>query len=451
MEALIEGALRLAAVAEPRAAGAAATLQAARHLWHDTIACAWAGYGAPEVHRLRELHADLAPGRFRPPGAGRGPEPGPGLGAAAGAFVNAVAACRDEACEGLALAHGRPGVPVVAALWALAAHRPLAWGRVLQATVFGYQVGGAMGEYLRILPGLHVDGVWPSLGTAAAVAHALALPPQRIIDAVETCACQLGASLYLPIAQGATARNTYLGHSAWLGLTAALCAAAGIGGPRGAAREFAQRVLKRPAAEGPRVHAQALIEQAYWKPFACVRHVQYGASAAQRLRPSLPAPAAPGVEATDAIERLRLRVYPEAITYCGNRGPASTIAAQFSLSHGVAAMLVRGDLGPAEFGPECLADPRVRRLEALVELVPEPDRFGPAGRGAVLEIEVGSQVLRDEVRAIEGDAGHPPTLAQRRTKFARYCGHVPAALALGERVLEAAPGTPASLVLEIRE
>lgn len=445
LQALIEDALRLAAVVEPGSAGAMAALQAARHLWHDTIACAWSGYRAPEVEQLRELHADLAPGRFRPPGGTRG------LGAAAGAFVNAVAACRDEACEGLALAHGRPGVPVVSALWALAAHRRLGWGPMLQATVFGYQVGGAMGEYLRILPGMHVDGVWPSLGAAAAVAHALGLPPPRIVDAVENCASQLGASLYLPIAQGAVSRNTYLGHSAWLGLTAALAAAAGFAGPRGAAREFVQRVLQRPAADGPRVHAGALIELAYWKPFACVRHVQYGATAAQRLRPSLPAAAdrgAAATEATQAIERLRLRVYPEAITYCGNRAPASTIAAQFSLSHGVAAMLVRGDLGPAEFGPDCLADPRVRRLEALVELVPEPEHFGPGGRGAVLEIGVGPRVLREEVRAIEGDAGHPPTLAQRRAKFAQYCGHEAEALALGERLLDAPLAADASLVLE---
>ncbi len=120
-------------------------------LWHDTVACAWAGYQAADVAALRDLHAELAPGRFLPPGATTG------LGATAGAFVNAVAVCRDEACEGLALAHGRPGVPIISALWALAAHRPMSWGAELRATVFGYKVGGTMGAYLRILPGMHVN------------------------------------------------------------------------------------------------------------------------------------------------------------------------------------------------------------------------------------------------------------------------------------------------------
>ncbi len=408
-------------------------MQAARALWHDTVACAWSGYAAPEVAALRELHAALAPGRFRPPGASAG------LGATAGAFVNAVAACRDEACEGLALAHGRPGVPVIAALWALAAHRPMSWGQVLRATVCGYQVGGAMGAYLRILPGMHVDAVWPGLGVAAAVAHALSLPPERAVDAVETCASQMGASLYLPVAQGVASRNTYLGHSAWLGLTSALSAAAGMPGPRGAARDFARRVLQRPADDEPTVYPQALVEQAYWKPYACVRHVQYGARAAEKMRAELQ-PA--------AIDAIRLRVYPEAITYCGNRAPASGIAAQFSLSHGIAAMLLHGDLGPAQFSLHALADPALQRLEALVQLQPEPDRFGPGGRGAVLEVRCAGRWRQQAVSAIEGDAGCPPSDAQRQVKFTQYCGGAPQALALGTRILQAATNVDASSILE---
>ncbi len=437
MQVLIDAALSLPGVSANRTSDSAGTAaeQAARALWHDTVACAWSGYTAPEVAALRDLHATVAPGYFLPPGADGG------MGATAGAFVNAVAACRDEACEGLALAHGRPGVPIISALWALTAHQRLSWSQVLRATVFGYQVGGSMGAYLRILPGMHVDAVWPGLGVAAAVALALELPPPRIVDAVEICASQLGASLYLPIAQGLNSRNTYLGHSAWLGLSCALSAAAGMAGPRGAAREFARRVLQRPADDGPAVQAGTLIEKAYWKPYACVRHVQYGARAAQQLRTQRP----------DApIDAIRLRVYPEAITYCGNRAPASAIAAQFSLSHGVAAMWVQGDLGPAQYTPDSLADTRVQTLEAQVQLVPEPERFGPGGRGAVLEVRQTGQWHSTEVRAIEGDAGCPPTAAQRQAKFAQYCGHAPAALALGERILNAPPEAQASTVLEIQ-
>ena len=410
---------------------------AARHLWHDTVACAWSGYAAPQVRALHAQHADLAPGRFVPP-AGGAP-----LGAPAGAFVTALAACWDETCEGLALAHGRPGVPVVAALWALAAHRPLAWGRVLRATVLGYQVGGSMGAYLRNLPGMHVDGGWPSLGVAAAVADALGLSRERILDALETCASQLPAALYLPIAQGVASRNTYLGHAAWLGTTAALSAAAGIAGPRGAASEYARRVLRRPDDDGPPIHDEALVSLAYWKPFACVRHVQYGARAAQRLRARL------GAE-VGRIDAIRLRVYPEAITYCANRAPRTAIAAQFSLSHGIAAMWVRGELSPAEYAEASLIDPGIVRLESLVELVGEPARFGPGGRGAVLEVLHGGRWHAESVAAIEGDPGHPPSLAQRREKFARYCGASPDVIALGERILGADPATDTRTLMETR-
>ncbi len=437
MRTLIDAALpALAAVGQ--AGGIGSAEQAARWLWHDTLGCAWSGYQVPEVRALLALHTTLAPGAFVAPGSDA---LAPGIGATAAANLNAIAACWDEACEGLAVAHGRPGVPVVSALWALAAHRPLSWQRVLQATVLGYQVGGSLGAWLRILPGMHVDGFWPGLGVAAAVAWALELPPEGIVDAIETCACQLPASLYLPITQGSNARNGYLGHSAWLGLSAALSAAAGIAGPRGAVQAAAQRLLQRPAHEAPPLHGETLIEHAYWKPFACVRHVHYGARAAQQLRAQLP---------VADIEELVLTVYPEAITYCGNRAPASAIAAQFSLSHGVAAMLVHGELGPAQFRSAALRDPEVMRLEALVRIVADPARYSDGRRGATLAARAGGRWHRVDVDAVEGDAGHPPTPAQRDAKFLQLCGADPRASATAQRMLTAAPAADAGWVTGAR-
>ncbi len=419
---------------------------AARRLWHDTIACAASGHRTRELQALWASHAALSPGALRLPGRS-----GSAVGAPSGAWLGAVAACWDEACEGLALAHGRPGVPIVAALWARAAHRPLRWGDALRATTVGYQVGGSMGAWLRILPGMHVDACWPSLGVAAAIGVALEAPIDAIVDAIETCASQLAASLYLPIAQGSDARNTYLGHSAWLGLACALSAQAGIAGPRGAAREYAERVLRRvPAGEAPH-HAHALVEQAYWKPYACVRHVQYGARAAERLRPQIlaahDAATAIGAQALGAVAAIRLRTYPEAITYCGNRAPTSPIAAQFSLSWGVAAMLRHGALDPPQCRAQALEDPLTRLLESRVALLADPQAFPGEVRGAVLEIDTPAGTLREQVDAIEGDAGRAPSDAQRAAKFAAYCDGDPEWLRVGTQVLQAPPDADAADVL----
>jgi hypothetical protein len=84
----------------------------------------------------------------------------------------AMAACWDEACEGHARAHGRPGVAALAAIWPWV--HQLNWGQLLNAFVLGYEVGARMGALLRIAPGMHVDGNWPSLGGAAAAASAFA-------------------------------------------------------------------------------------------------------------------------------------------------------------------------------------------------------------------------------------------------------------------------------------
>ena len=334
-----------------------AALNAARWLWHDSVCCASSGFQSPEVRALWAQHREYAPGDFSVPGLAGG------LNVSAAAFVNAVAICRDEACEGLAIAHGRPGVAIIAAL----------------AYLQGFE-------------------------------------QSKIVDALEICASQLPASLYLPVSQGSLSRNTYLGRSAWLGLMATISAAAGIGAPQGAAQSYAQMILQRQDPAAIAIHPTWLIEQSYWKPYACVRHVQYGASAALTLRQQIADP--------DSIDAIRLHVYPEAIAYCGNRAPRQLISAQFSLSHGIAAMLRFGALGPYQYRDEALADPVVQRLEAMVQLIARPVTEhppGPLARGADLEIRCDGQWLRASVQGIDGDPGQPASVAQRVEKFMKYC------------------------------
>ena len=86
---------------------------AARLILLDTIGCMLAGREAPEVMALEENLSSLESGPFTFPGGRR-------LSLNAGAQVGAMAATWDEACEGHAYAHGRPGVAAVAALLPLA-------------------------------------------------------------------------------------------------------------------------------------------------------------------------------------------------------------------------------------------------------------------------------------------------------------------------------------------
>jgi len=390
-----------------RPATGEAALQA-RRLLVDTVGCALAGRHADEVRQLEAALAACEPGDFAFPN-------GDAMGVQAAAQVLSMASTWDEACEGHALAHGRPGVPLVAALLPLALRRDASLGEFVDAFVLGYEVGARCGAWLRIRPGMHVDANWPALGVAAGVARLLGLSPAGIVQAIDIAACQLATSLYLPVREGRTARNTYLGHSASLGLQAAFASAAGIDAPEGALAHYAQAHSAATVQPLPDA-TTSLLEDAYLKPFAAVRHVHYGATAAREIREQL------GGD-TAGIRSIVLDVYDEAIVYCGNRAPRTPIQAQFSLSFGVAAMLRFGDVDPSVYAVPRFDDAELRRLEALVVLEGDADLTARKQRGATLTVMHAGNALQHAVGTIAGDAAQPLDRAALAAKFMHYAAH----------------------------
>ena len=409
-------------------ATAEAALQA-RRLLVDTVGCALAGRHADEVRRLEAVLGACEPGDFSFPG-------GAAMGVQAAAQVLAMAATWDEACEGHALAHGRPGVPLVAALLPLALKRGASLGEFVDAFVLGYEVGARCGAWLRIRPGMHVDANWPALGVAAGVARLLGLSPAGIVQAIDIAACQLATSLYLPVREGRTARNTYLGHSASLGLQAAFASAAGIDAPEGALAHYARTHSAATAQPLPDA-TTLLLRDAYLKPFAAVRHVHYGATAARQVREQLAGD-------TAGIQGIVLKVYDEAIVYCGNRAPRTPIQAQFSLSFGIAAMLRFGDIDPSVYAAPRFDDAELRRLEALVVLETDADLTARKQRGAMLTVTRAGGAIEKAVGTIAGDAASPLDRAALAAKFTHYAAHSvagPKAAHFCDAVLDAPAGT----------
>lgn len=437
-EAVAQRAMLQAVVAlhAARPATAAAAAQA-RRLLVDTVGCALAGRHADEVRRLEAALAACEPGDFAFPGGGA-------MGVQAAAQVLAMAATWDEACEGHALAHGRPGVPLVAALLPLALRRGASLGDFVEAFVLGYEVGARCGAWLRIRPGMHVDANWPALGVAAGVARLLGLAPAGIVQAIDIAACQLATSLYLPVREGRTARNTYLGHSASLGLQAAFASAAGIDAPEGALAHYAQNHSAANTQPLPDV-ATLLLQDAYIKPFAAVRHVHYGATAAREIREQL------GGD-TAGIEAIVLAVYDEAIVYCGNRAPQTPIQAQFSLSFGLAAMLRFGDVDPAVYAAPRFDDAELRRLESLVVLETDASLTARGQRGATLAVTRAGGTLRHTVGTIAGDAAQPLGRAALTAKFTHYTVHSvpgPKAARFCDTALDAPADTPLRVLWQV--
>ena len=368
----------------------------ARELVLDTLGCVQAARRHPEVIAFaKQLQATDAGS------------------ASSVAALFASAACWDEACEGLARAHGRPGVAVLAACSALAGANAFSLYQVLVAYVTGYEIAGRLGITLRIAPGMHVDGTWPSFGVAAAVVRLLGGNAEQALAAVRIVACQMPHSLYLPVAEGANARNTYLPHAAQLGMLAANAALAGFVAPAGALEELRKRALANVRSGTPIAPpGEWLILESYLKPYAAVRHVHYGAAAALTLRKKIG-------DRLRQIRGIELSTYAEALAYCGNRAPQSAIQAQFSLSYGVACALLTGELGPDSYS---MKDPEILQIEKKIILSEDLELTRRGKRGATLSIELENEKLENSIEHVTGDPEQPMTRDQILAKFTRYTG-----------------------------
>ncbi|MCA3381851.1 MAG: MmgE/PrpD family protein, partial [Roseomonas sp.] len=251
----------------------------------------------------------------------------------------------------------------------------------------------------RIRPGMHVDGSWHALGAAAAAARLAGGDAPEVARAVRLAACQIPFALYAPIAAGMDGRNSYPAHAVLLGAMAAAAARAGMDAPADGLVEARRIALlhETPARRAPA--GEWLIEQAYIKPFAGVRHAHYAAAAALELRAAI-------ADRLADVAALRLETYAEALRYAGNRAPLRAIQAQFSLSWAVAAALMQGDLGPSAYTDAALADPALRRLEALVELSEDTALTKAEQRGARLTATLANGESHQAfVSAIAGDPG----------------------------------------------
>ena len=400
--------------ASPGPSAGSAAAAKARLLLLDSLGCALAGLRHPRVTAFAQAMRHAFPGDVAIAGARLAP--------GAAAAVLAAATCWDEANEGLASAHGRPALPV-APLALVARAQGGDPALALAAFALGYEVAGRAGQAWRIRPGMHVDGSWHSLGAAACAAALIGLDQAGIDRAVRLASCQIPFSLYAPIAAGMDGRNSYASHAALLGTLAAAGAAAGMDAPV-AGFEEGRRIalgLEAPAPVTP--PGEWLLEAAYLKPFAGVRHAHYGAAAAIELRSkaATPSPTVGRMRPTplpggEGYSRITLSTYAEALRYAGNRAPTAAITAQFSLTWAVACALHFGDLGPSAYTDEALADPTLRALEAAIELREDQALTAAGRRGATLTI--GDQSAT--ITGVTGDPDRPMAEAEALAKFRRF-------------------------------
>jgi 2-methylcitrate dehydratase PrpD len=235
---------------------------------------------------------------------------------------------------------------------------------------------------------------------------------------------------------GATVRNAYAGVSNALGTLACDLGQAGFTPLEGGVqRIYGELLCDRfdPGVLAENLGGPYEIERGYFKRHACYRH----AHAALDALDAILARGRPGVELVRAI---RVQTYDFAARLT-SPAPKTTLAAQFSIPHALAACYVLGHAGPEAFGEGTLGDPRIARLRGLVTVAERRDytAMQPERRPATVELVLADgRVLAETVELPRGEPENPLSQAELEAKFLTLAGSrlgEPAARALCDALL----------------
>jgi len=256
-----------------------------------------------------------------------------------------------------------PADVVVAAALACAERENSSGNDLLQAVIRGYEVMIRVGEsvgdaHYRFW---HNTSTCGPFGAAAAVAGLLGLDDEATVNALGNAGTQ-SSGLWQCRLERTMSKPIHAGRAAEAGLLAADLAALGVTGPRFILEgELGLFAATSPDADPVAISRPAegwKLEETAFKPWATCGHANAAIDATLSLRESV---------SVDAIQKIHVRTYEQAVVFADCPDPRTTYDAKFSIQHAVAVALV-GDLSPKEFEAEYLDHPQVRQLREKVQL-----------------------------------------------------------------------------------
>lgn len=263
-----------------------------------------------------------------------------------------------------------PSGPVLSALAALAAHRPLSGSAFIDAAVMGIEaecrIALGLGKPHYDM-GWHVTGTAGVCGAAVAAGRALGLDTRRMAWAIGIAATQAAG---LREMFGSMCKSLHAGKAAQNGLSAALMAQAGftsseqaLEAPRGMARVMSSEPAVDRILDGLGTTWETAANT--FKPYACGLVIHPVIDACRVL-------AGQGVDPTQ-IAQVDLQVHPLVVELTGKPRPADPLEAKFSVFHCAAATLLDGNSRLSHFSEASVADPRVTALRDKVHAQVRPD------------------------------------------------------------------------------
>jgi 2-methylcitrate dehydratase PrpD len=346
------------------------------------------------------------------------------------AFLNGVTAEALEAQDGLRFGGNHPGVAVIPAALALAEERGLSGRKVIEAVVAGYEVAGRTGAAVhphQTLSGFLPTGACGVFGAAAAASKLLGHGPDLMLQSLGIAGYVAPLSMAEHLMGGFTSKILQGGQAALSGLAAAELADAGLtGAPY--VLEGSQlgggfvQITTRGGADLSRITGGLgegySIDDIYFKPYTACRHTHGAAQATLALRRDKSF-------SLDAIEAVDVYTYMLAGIAVGKGvdRDSSFVSAQFSLPYVVAACLIDGDMGPAQFRPERVSDEAILALASRVNVHPDEELSAmyPACTASRVEIKLaGGRVLKQQIETPKGDPRDPMSARDLTEKLERF-------------------------------
>ena len=286
------------------------------------------------------------------------------------AFLNAVSANvleYDDTHLGTVI---HPAAPVAPGLFALAELRPVSGRELLHAFIVGVETSCRVG--LAVMPthyrrGWHITATCGIFGAAAACARLIGLDASRTAWALGHAATQ-SASLVESL--GSMSKSLGVGNAAKNGLAAALLAEGGFTGPeRPIEGRYGFAAVTSDSADLANITDRIgehweVLNNAY-KPYPCGVVLFPVIDACLELRDRhMPRP--------EAIERIVVRGHPLMRERTDRQNIESGRDAKVSLQHSVAAALISGAAGLAQYEDDYISDAAVRALRARVVFEEDP-------------------------------------------------------------------------------
>ncbi|MBL8384111.1 MAG: MmgE/PrpD family protein [Burkholderiales bacterium] len=398
--------------ATPAAAIPAAVLARTRAILADSFAVYAAGMQSPELRALGErLRAAGAPGRAWVIGAGRTTN------ALDAAMLNGTAGAWLDFDEGNTLANGHPGVQVIPAALAVAQERRIDGREFLATVALAYEVVARIGMATTPKVIVNPHGTYGVVGAALAAARLSGVAPARLRNLASLAASACMATNRHTMRDGATVRNWYAGHSAFMGQMAVRLADAGFSGPADGVATTFGLVLGdgfAPATAVADLGERWLLTEGYLKLYPTAR---YAHSAIDALFDAL-ARVPGGRLDPAAIDRIEVRAYRMA-AYLSNPAPKDWFGTRFSVPFAIATLIVGERDGLAAFGDGAVADRRVMDLAARVEPVEDAGFTAayPAAQRVALTIRMRDGTVHaghSEITSGEPARPHDPAALERK-------------------------------------